>query len=82
MSTCCTIVEGLLEQLTPQERVLASAAMAQSAAASSSSLLSPDDVAQMKMPELKRRLKERGLDPSGRKAVLVARLRVDPDPLA
>ena len=55
VSACCTIVEALLEQLTPQERVLASAAMAQSAAASSSSLLSPDDVAQMKVPELKRR---------------------------
>jgi len=63
VSTCCAIVAGLLEQLTPQERVLASAAIAQSAASSSSSLLSPDDVAQMKVPELKRRRKERGPDP-------------------
>ena len=74
VSVCCTIIEGLLMQLSPQERVLANAAMAQSAAAASSSLLSPDNVATMKVPELKSALTARGLDQSGRKAELVARL--------
>ena len=73
VSVCCTIIEGLLMQLSPQERVLANAAMAQSAAAASSSLLSPD-VATMKVSELKNALKARGLDQSGRKADLAARL--------
>ena len=73
VSTCCAIVAGLLEQLTPQERVLASAAMAQSAAAASS--------AQISVHELKKMLKERGLDQSGRKAELVARLLATPNPL-
>ena len=83
VSECCTIIEDLLTQLSPQERVLAkervlaNAAMAQSTAAASSSLLSPD-VATMKVWELKTALKARGLDQSGCKADLVARLRAPP----
>ena len=74
VSVCCTIIEGLLMQLSPEERVLANAAMAQSAAPASSLLLSPDNVATTKVPELKKTLKARGLDQSGRKAELAARL--------
>ena len=36
--------------------------------------LTSDDVARMKVPELKAALEERGLDTTGRKAVLVERL--------
>ena len=76
VNVCCTIIEDLLKQLSPEERqrVLANAAMAQSAAPASSLLLSPDNVATMKVPELKSALTARGLDQSGRKAELAARL--------
>ena len=50
VSECCTIIGELLMQLSPQERVLANATMAQAAAAASSSLvLSADNVAQARL---------------------------------
>ena len=73
VSECCTIIGELLMQLSPQERVLANATMAQAAAAASS-LLSADNVATMKVPELKNALKARGLDQSGLKQQLAERL--------
>ena len=74
VSECCTIIEAFLMQLSPEERVLVRAATAQSAAAAST--------AQMTVAELKKTLKERGLNPNGNKAVLVARLLSTPNPLA
>ena len=73
VSECCTIIGELLMQLSPQERVLANATMAQAAAAASS-LLSADNVATMKVPELKSALKARGLDQRGLKQQLAERL--------
>ena len=74
VSVCCTIIEGIFEQLSPEERVLVHAGMAKAAAAASSSLLSPDDVATMNVPELRKALKARGRDQSGLKSELAARL--------
>ena len=72
---CCTIIEDLLSQLSPSERVLVDAAMAQAAAAAkTTATASSKEVAAMTVPKLKAALKARGLDQSGLKSDLVARL--------
>ena len=74
-SMCCTIIEDLLSQLSPSERVLVDAAMAQAtAAAKTTATASSKEVAAMTVPKLKAALKARGLDQSGLKSDLVARL--------
>ena len=74
-SMCCTIIEDLLSQLSPSERVLVDAAMAQAAAAAkTTSTAFSKEVAAMNVPKLKAALKARGLDQSGLKSDLVARL--------
>ena len=74
-SMCCTIIEDLLSQLSPSERVLVDAAMAQAAAAAkTTATASSKAVAAMTVPELRAALKARGLDQKGLKSVLLARL--------
>ena len=74
-SMCCTIIEDLLSQLSPSERVLVDAAMAQAAAAAkTTATASSKTVAAMTVPKLRAALKARGLDQSGLKSVLLARL--------
>ena len=75
VSECCTIIGELLMQLSPSERVLVDAAMAQAtAAAKTTATASSKEVAAMTVPKLKAALKARGLDQSGLKSDLVARL--------
>ena len=67
VSTCCTIMQRLLDELRPSERVLVAATMAQA-------VLSHQEIAAMTVAKLKEALKVRGLDQKGVKAALAARL--------
>ena len=68
VSTCCTIMQKLLDELKPSERGLVAATMAQAA------VLSHQEIAAMTVAKLREALKVRGLDHSGLKADLAARL--------